>query len=180
MIANPLARKVLQVEYVLLRTPLSLLERRLGAQSAVADSKLRSTLERSVSTLDKAAARLLGDGGSAPASAPAAPRETAPAAAPAPAEQTTTDPAPEEQSAPEPVSEAGPGQVDGSVPAPEDEVERVAEELLTELDEAPLVGELADADEDERQRMADLRAKHLVEEYEEQQRAKRAADSQDS
>ena len=59
-------------------------------------------------------------------------------------------------------------------------MERVAEELLTELDEAPLVGELADADEDERQRMADLRAKHLVEEYEEQKRAKRAADSQDS
>jgi hypothetical protein len=55
-----------------------------------------------------------------------------------------------------------------------EEVERVAEELLEGLVEAPRAGELAEATDDEMQRMADLRAKHLVMEFEAQQEAKHA------
>lgn len=54
------------------------------------------------------------------------------------------------------------------VEVPVDEVERVADELLAEQADKPMVGELADPDLQEVQ--ARLRAKHLVEEHEEAQR----------
>lgn len=59
-------------------------------------------------------------------------------------------------------------------PVQVDETSRVAEELLEDMDEAPLVGELAEAPEEEKERMAELRARHLVEEFEAEQAARHA------
>lgn len=168
MITNTVARKLLRAEYALLRTPVSLLERRLVAHAVADDSTLRLTLERGLSTLDKALARLLGDAGDRVEPAVETPR----------AENLPTDqPQPGER----PIATATSSEADrerDSDPLPKDEVERVADELRTALDEAPLAGELADADNHDKQRMADLRAKHMVEEYEEQQRAKKAQDTE--
>jgi hypothetical protein len=205
VITNSVARKVVGVEYTLLRAPLDALDRRLAARLGE-DSKVCTTLERGLGGLDAVAARLLGGGSAASAPAheapaPEAPEQAAPEQA-APEQEAPEQEAPEEaareQAAPEQVAADdtaapadaatatadSPGAVivdatetlDESPEATEErveeEVERVSEELVTELAEKPLVGELADAGEDEIQRMADLRARHIVEQYEAEQAAK--------
>lgn len=56
MISNPLIRKVVEVEYALVRTPLRLVERRMPDGSS-----MRSILGRGVHTLDEVMAGLLAE-----------------------------------------------------------------------------------------------------------------------
>jgi hypothetical protein len=148
VISNSVVRKVVQVEYALVRTPLAVLDRRVLTRLDEG-SRIRLSFERGLQTLDAAAGRLF----QAPKSAA---RET-----PDPF-QTPTAAAPE---TPDAFAVTDPP-VDVAV----DEVERVADEILADQDEKPMVGELADPDLQEVQ--AQLRAKHLLEEQAEEQRLK--------
>jgi hypothetical protein len=159
MISNPVVRKVVQFEYTLVRTPLVVLDRRLLAHVPAA-SMIRTSLERGIDTLDAAAGRLL------------RPRTDSRGATSRPS--SAPPPAPTEPSAPveETVdTEAAFEAADRTVEVPLDEVEQVAEQLLARSDTTPPVGELADPDLQEVQ--AELRAKHLLEEQEEEKRLAR-------
>lgn len=160
--ANDVFRTLVRAEYTLLSTPLRVADR-VAAQRFPADSPLRVTLERGIDTLDALALRLLG---TAP-DTEAAPRSEAKpyTATPQPSAETdAVDDDAHSEPAPAPASAEDPGHAD--------EIERVAEELREEQDEAPLSGELAAAPDDEKERMAELRARHLVEEFEAEQRAR--------
>jgi hypothetical protein len=144
MISNPVVRKVVQVEYTLVRTPLVVLDRRLLAHVPAA-SMIRTSLERGIDTLDAAAGRLL---------------------RPAESDARPDDPGNQAENGPSAFEPA-----DRTVAVPVDEVEQIAEQLLARSDTAPPVGELADPDLQEVQ--AELRAKHLLEEQEEEKRLAR-------
>jgi hypothetical protein len=161
MISNPVVRKVVQVEYTLVRTPLVLLDRRLLARIN-ATTRIRTSLERGIDTLDAAAGRPLRP---APPSSPSS-RD----AASAPEEAAPSGTAAEETVDVEAAFEAA----DRTVEVPVDEVERVAEQLLAETETTPPVGERADRELQEVQ--AELRAKHLLEEQEEEKRLAREHD----
>lgn len=150
MISNSVVRKVVQVEYAVVRTPLALVDRQLSARLGVR-SKLTKTVDRGLQRLDSVAGRLLSE----------PPTQTTRAQPTRPDADDADSPA---------VSDAGsPAVPDAGSPAvPVAEVEAVAEVLLNEEREQPHVGELADPDLQEVQ--ARLRAKHLLEEREEQKR----------
>lgn len=61
MITNAAVRKVVQVEYLLARTPLALIDQGLAARFLAEDSKVRVTVERGLASLDAVADRLLND-----------------------------------------------------------------------------------------------------------------------
>jgi hypothetical protein len=121
VIANPLIRKVVEVEYALMRTPLAAVGHRLAEGSTA-----RAALDRSVQTLDELIAGLL-----------ATPADLRPRAA-----------------------AADHGDL-------EHDREQIADAIRAE---APEVGERADPDLDVADVQAELRAKHAVEEREEQRR----------
>lgn len=141
MIANPLVRKVVQVEYAIVRTPLALVDRQLAARAG-GRSKAAVVVERGLQSLDAIATRLIAE-----------PRP------PSAKQYAPTRPAPAAD--------------EGSPEVSVDEVEHVAEDLLADQAEHELVGELADPELQEVQ--AKLRAKHLLEEREEQKRRRRPA-----
>lgn len=147
--AATVLRTAVRVEQLLVRTPLALAAgvaaSKLGRQSPVA-----TTLERGVEALDAAAEKLLAavDPGGSRAPRPEAQE---------PVEDAVDVTAPA-------VEVAGP---DEPLPAEESEVvEHVAEELLEEQEFKPLAGELSEDDE-LRRVQAELHAKHLVEEQQE-------------
>jgi hypothetical protein len=151
VISNTLVRKAVQVEYSLLRAPLAVVNRGLRSRLAK-DSKVRLTFERGIGTLDAVAGQLLsprsshrrnGHGGEKPT--------TSPADVPADGNVEPTH-----------------DQIELSH---DDEIERVAEEIRDAQEQKPVAGELAEPELQEVQ--AELRAKHLVEEYEDEQRIKR-------
>ncbi len=165
MISNTLVRKAVQVEYALLRTPLAAVNRRLASRLGT-ESKVRLTVERGLGTLDAVAGQLLSTPSTRPTNNERGnqghdqawnPRDDKPAksaaAADVPADGNV-----------EPTHE----QVELSH---DEEVERVVEEIREELQQKPVTGELADPELQKVQ--AELRAKHLVEEHEEEQRIKR-------
>jgi hypothetical protein len=61
VLTNAAVRKVVQVEYLLARTPLVLIDRGLAARFLPEDSKVRVLVERSLASLDAVAGRLLND-----------------------------------------------------------------------------------------------------------------------
>jgi hypothetical protein len=157
VISNTLVRRAVQLEYSLLRTPLAVVKRNLTSRLSK-DSKVRVGVERGLGTLDAVAGQLL----SPPStdrpstdrpSASGAERAKSRAAADVPADGNV-----------EPTHD----EVELSH---EDEVSRVVDEIREELEQKPVTGELADPELQEVQ--AELRAKHLVEEHEEEQRIKR-------
>jgi septal ring-binding cell division protein DamX len=158
VISNTLVRRAVQIEYSLLRTPLAVVNRGLTSRLRKG-SKVRLGVERGLGTLDAVAGQLL-----SPSSSPSSStdrrngsatdeRAKSPAAADVPADGNV-----------EPTHH----EVELSH---DDEVERVVEEIREELEHKPVTGELADPGLQEVQ--AELRAKHLVEEHEEEQRIKR-------
>jgi hypothetical protein len=172
-------RKLAHVQYSLASAPVRALEQ-LVARLFPDDAAVRVTLERQVDALDAAVARLLGTTETAPAT-DARPESSDPSrrvAANLPdlradaehrddkSDKDGGQPGRDEQA--EPSNHATqPSNPAHSVPV--EERNRIAEELLDDLEEAPLVGELAEAPEDAKQQMADLRAKHLAEEFEAEQ-----------
>src|SRR3954453_17436273 len=72
---NESVQKVMRVEYLVLRTPLTLLDERVLARLGT-DSRLRTTAEHGISKLDAVAARFLTR---APAAQPTPPEEAEPA-----------------------------------------------------------------------------------------------------
>jgi hypothetical protein len=151
VIANPLVRKVVRTEYAMLRAPLAVVDRRVVARYLAEDSKVRISLERGLHTLDAVAGRLLAEKAGGP-STPASGRQEArtrpagPAGTPPPADH----PEPQE-------------------PDLEEEREQIVEHIL---EEQPAVGELADPDLDVAEVQAELRAKHLIQEREEERQLK--------
>lgn len=144
MITNTLVRKAVQVEYSILRAPLAMIDRQLATHLGD-DSKVRFPFELGLDSLDAVAGRLLARPGSAQRSE---------------AKTRQSDEQPD-ATTPQPVE-----------PTLEDEVERVAEELLEEQEQKPVAGELADPDLDVAEVQAELRAKHLLQEHDEEQRLK--------
>jgi hypothetical protein len=163
VISNTLVRKAVQVEYSLLRTPLAVVSRRLTGRLG-RNSKVRLTVERGLGTLDAVAGQLLSEPQTDNRPGDTRREETrreegrpkSPAAADVPADGNV-----------EPIHE----EVELSH---DEEVERVAEELREDLDQKPVTGELADPELQDVQ--AELRAKHIVEEYEQEQQMKREHD----
>jgi hypothetical protein len=163
VIGNTLVRKAVQVEYSLLRTPLAVVNRGLASRLGT-QSKVRTTVERGLGTLDAVAGQLLAKPSANGRKASndehngrsESPRRQSPAAADVPADGNV-----------EPTHT----QVQLSH---EDEVERVAEEILEAQEQRPVAGELAEPELQEVQ--AELRAKHIVEEYEQEQQLKREHD----
>jgi hypothetical protein len=127
-------RKVLHSEYEFLRTPFAALDRQVQARLG-RDSKVYVALERAVVTLDRVVTGLLED----PHPEVARPETATPDAVQPAAVPDTVEPDEAEQ------------------------VERVAHELRDET-EVHQVGELAAAPEDEKEALAELRARHLIEE----------------
>jgi hypothetical protein len=157
VISNTLVRRAVQLEYSLLRTPLAVVNRGLASRLRK-DSKVRAGVERGLGTLDAVAGQLLSppsterrNGSSSNGSGEQ--RAKSPAAADVPADGNV---------------ESTHDEIELSH---DDEVERVVHEIREELDEKPVTGELADPELQEVQ--AELRARHLVEEYEDEQRIKR-------
>jgi len=139
---NVSVQKVMRAEYVMLRTPLVLLDERVLVRLG-ADSKLRTTVEHGISTLDAVAARFL---------------------TPPPSSGEETEP---ERGGTEPErGETGPDHEDTAddEQIPAEEVHELAEELFEQQEqEHNLAGELAE-DEELRRVQAELMAKHRVEE----------------
>lgn len=159
MTSPDLLRTLARVEHALISAPLHAVDRAIG-RVVPAESAVRITFERGIDALDAATDRLFGRSAPAPdgtesatARSTDAPRRPAPQPAAAPPS--------------EPVQPVGPEQ-----PADAHKIDRVADELLEDLEEAPLAGELAETPPDEKHRIAELRAKHLVEEFEAEQRAR--------
>lgn len=143
MIGNPMVRKAVQVEYAVLRAPLTMLEQQVVSRYFDESSVVRASFERGLDVFDSAAARLLQQ-----APEPPEPPRPAPTASTPPRRRPATPPAPADVE-----------------PLPEEEQEEVAElvgELLEQEETETFKGELAD---DEMRRVqAELRAKHTVEE----------------
>ncbi|MFN2562340.1 MAG: hypothetical protein ABR571_13730 [Jatrophihabitans sp.] len=152
MISNTLVRRAVQLEYSLLRTPLAVVKRNLTSRLSK-DSKVRVGVERGLGTLDAVAGQLLSPPSTDRPSGSGDERTKSRAAADVPADGNV-----------EPTHD----EVELSH---DDEVARVVVEIREELEQKPVTGELADPELQEVQ--AELRAKHLVEEYEEEQRIKR-------
>jgi hypothetical protein len=179
-ITDPL-RKLARAQYSLVTAPVRALE---GAVARLfrPDAAVRVTLERQVDALDATVERLLGtteqSSPSAPSGRVVAARPDARVETELPDDDNGKEAAQNEHDEQDDPSDhaVDPSEVVGSVPV--EERNRLAEELLEELDQTPLVGELDEAPEDAKQDMADLRAKHLTEEFEiEQARRARSQDS---
>jgi hypothetical protein len=160
LISTSLVRKVVRAEYSLLRGSVQAFDTRVAARYLPDDSPVRAVFGRGLTVLDAAAAHLLRSD-----QRPAHPSSTgSPDAADegsANSNGATTDGA------------TTAGATDSTAAdIPVEEVERVAEELLEERSQTPLTGELAEESQDDVLTMAELRAKHIVEEYEMQQREK--------
>jgi hypothetical protein len=167
VIANSLVRKVVRTEYAMLRAPLVVVDRRLIARYLPDDSKVRVSLERGLHTLDVAAGRLLNE----PAPKANRPKDESPRDE-SPRDESPKSDANEQQSASThshleqvvpPADHADPQE-----PDVEEEREHIVEAILDE----PAVGELADPELDVADVQAQLRAKHLLQEREEQERLK--------
>jgi hypothetical protein len=152
VISNTLVRRAVQLEYSLLRTPLAVVNRGLASRLGK-DSKVRVGVERGLGTLDAVAGQLLSSPSTERRNGSGDERAKSPAAADVPADGNV---------------ESTHDEIELSH---DDEVERVVDEIREELDQKPVTGELADPELQEVQ--AELRAKHLVEEYEDEQRIKR-------
>lgn len=160
-----LARKVLHAEYTLLRTPLTVVERQLLTRCFADDSRVRVSAERALGSLDATAGRLLADPelvlrGQALRQRPASHEDGAEVDG-----QAERLPAQGRE-----IEQAGTADAERR----QQERERVAEALLSEQDEKRHVGELARASGAEKERQAELRAKHRVEELEAERQAKQA------
>jgi hypothetical protein len=107
-------QKAIRAEYTILRAPLSLLDARVVSRLDEG-SRVRTTFERGLETLDSAAGRLLGPRPAQPQTSPAEPAEPA-------------EPAGEQELPPE----------------EQEEIEELTEVLLAEQEEQTFVGELAD------------------------------------
>lgn len=167
MNSRPLLIKAARVEYALVRKPLAVLDRTLSHRLP-AGSPVRMTVHRGLETLDSTIGKLLRPSSSgvsplSPVSDPAA--TTAPPVSSEPVEtpggeQTVNEVVDSSVLADEPVT---------TEELPADELEAVAEEIL-EQEQTVATGEIADASEDDQEALAELRAKHILEE---QQDAKR-------
>jgi hypothetical protein len=144
------------------------------------DAAVRVTLERQVDALDAAVARLLGTTEPAPANdaRPESSDRSGRVAANLSDVRADTERRDDKtdkeggQHGRDEQAELGDPAPKPSKPAdsvPVEDRNRLAEQLLEELEETPPVGELAEAPEDAKQEMADLRARHLAEEFEAEQ-----------
>jgi hypothetical protein len=144
---NPVVRRVLRTQYVLIRTPLAVLDRRVLSRLPD-DSRVRTTVAQGLAGLDVVASRLTSDqgqdGGSVDRTAQDGGQDQ-------PTADARADAAREER----------------------EEQERIAAALLDEEQLQQHVGELADADEAELQRQADQRARHLLAEKADEEEAKK-------
>src|SRR4051812_40504462 len=132
---NRTLQKAIRAEYTILRAPLSLLDARVVSRLDEG-SRVRTTFERGLETLDSAAGQLLDPRPARPQTSPAEPAR--------------------------PAEPAEPAQQELLPPEEQEEIEELTEVLLAEQEEQTFVGELAD---DELRRVqAELRAKHQVEE----------------
>lgn len=150
MITTPIARTVVRIQYRLLRTPLTVLDQQIASRYLADDSPLRVALHQGLRTLDATAEHFLG-----PEGQPEVKFDQTPEKATDESTDEATDQATDE------AGEETPGEAQ-----PAEQVERVAEQLLTDPDQVPVAGELADADEDDKRFMAELRAKNIVAEHE--------------
>lgn len=136
MIGNTVVRKAVEVEYAVLRAPLTVLDQQVVSRYFDESSVVRTSFARGLGALDSVAARLL--------------------------QQTSAQSA---SGRPRPASSPQPAGADGAELLPEEEqqeVEELAEELLEQEETERFSGELAD--EEMRRVQAELRAKHTVEE----------------
>lgn len=136
---RPIARKLLTVEYVAVRTPLALLDGALRRRLSE-DSPVRRAVAAPIAALDGLAGRVL------------------------------AEPADNRSRSSRATSGAGPQDAE-VVP---DEQEQIAHALIEEVEEQRRVldEELIELDEDEQIAQAELRAKHLAQELEEERRLK--------
>ena len=173
MISRTLVRKVVLAEYSLVRGSLQAFDTRVASRYLADDSPVRVVFERGLTVLDSAAAHLLR---TQKDSAQESLQDTT--AEDTTAEDTTTEDTTTEDTTTEDTTAEDTTAEDTAVASaaveadPVEEIERVAEELLEEREETPLTGELAEESDDDASAMAELRAKHIVEEYEAQQREK--------
>src|SRR4051812_16925035 len=138
---NRTLQKAIRAEYTILRAPLSLLDARVVSRLDEG-SRVRTTFERGLETLDSAAGRLLDPRPARPQTSPAEPAQ----------EQELP---PEEQELP-PEEQELPPEEQELPPEEQEEIEELTEVLLAEQEEQTFVGELAD---DELRRVqAELRA----------------------
>lgn len=162
MIHNELLRKAVQTQYTLVRLPLTVLDEHVVTRYAPRGSKVQQSFARALGALDATAERLLSEESAAPRSSRQPTSAEAPVRTPAPAEASTPQPSQEWSATPDEPADGA------RLPVEEQqEVAEVAEELLDVQQERTFVGELADDDE-LRRMQAELQAKHLVEEAEEQ------------
>jgi hypothetical protein len=181
VISNAAVRKVVALEYAMLRTPLAAVDRQVAGRLAE-DSRVRVPLQIGLGSLDALAGRLLGR------PEPSGPsQQDEPAHDEAPTEEPQPDAGGSDEAQPAraratraPRSRKQPAKGarteapldEGPVEVEPDEVARVAETLREEQQETPVVGELADPELDVADVQAELRAKHLLQEQEEEQRRK--------
>jgi hypothetical protein len=151
---NTVVRQALRVPYTLIRPPLAVLSGQVLSRLPEG-SRARNTLARGLAVFDAVGGQVMADGGAQqPQQQPQQPEQ------PQRSEQR-------QQSGGESVS--GPDEAEQDLLA---EQERAAAALLEEQQTQPHVGELAEADEAEQKRLAELRAKHLVAEKLDEQHAK--------
>jgi hypothetical protein len=154
-----LTRTIVGVEYQALRTPLALVDAALGRRLPE-QSRVRRVVRGGIDKLDGLAASLL-----------SADRE--PDGEPDRAPEHAPDPVAPQRSAPTRAAPERPAaQPDLEVLA--EEQEQVVEAILSEEEESKHVGELAEADEQTKHDLAQLRAKHMVLELEEERRRREA------
>lgn len=162
MTVPPLARTVLRLEYTAVRVPLSAFDTYVASRLPQ-NSPVRATLARGLSALDAVAERLLHDD-----------RETAHDARndePAGATVTATVP---DSTVDDTDTDTDTDTAQDTAQDSEDaaaERERIAEVILEEEHTERHVGELAEADEDELEDLAELRAKHQQAEEHERREA---------
>jgi hypothetical protein len=170
LINNSLIRKLVRVEYSLLRAPLATVNQRIVVRRFAEDSPVRLAVARALGVGDARVGQLIDD-----------PELRQRGDALRHHSQLNARAAQLDGEAKDLRSEADHTQEQAEAQADEDreqaqqdEFARVAEALLAERQQEQTVGELADADEAEKKRQAELRAKHLVEEHEEERRTKQA------
>ncbi|HET6875930.1 MAG TPA: hypothetical protein VFH38_00220 [Jatrophihabitans sp.] len=167
MIGNAVVRKAVQVEYTMLRAPLTVLDQQVVARYFDESSVVRSSFARGLDVLDSAAARLLQPERTAAQRQepgrpePARQQPDRPEQAPRQPASSGSQPARSRRRATPPQAAA----TSDAEELPEEEqheVQELAGELLEQEETETFTGELAD--EDMRRVQAELRAKHTVEE----------------
>lgn len=159
------SRNVVRVEYTVVRAPLGALDTFVVSRLPQS-SPVRVGFSRGLAALDAAAARFLagpqqdGQRGGAGHSGKNAARTT-----PVPASSSTAGP-PVDEADTDTDTDTDTAEIDEDA-----ERERIAEAILEEEQEAHYVGELAEADEDDLERQAELRAKHQLAEEKERREA---------